>query len=69
MFDQSTFVEKCMRGEVLPEEIDGFIDKWHDGGSGEELHEFLGMSWEEYSLWVADADVLPSIIKQKPVRD
>ena len=43
MFDQSTFAERCTRGETLPEEIDDFIDRWYDGYSKEELHEFLGM--------------------------
>jgi hypothetical protein len=39
-------------GECLPEDIDDFIDEWHDGDFEEELHEFLGMSWKEYSLVV-----------------
>ena len=53
------------KGECLPEEIDDFIDEWHDGDFEEELHEFLGMSWKEYSLWVSNPDVLPYIIKAR----
>ena len=68
-----TFVERCARGELLLEEIDDFVDEWHDEDYEEELHEYLGMTLEEYSLWVADPDVLPFIvtahIEQKSVAD
>lgn len=61
----TTFVEKCIKGEVLLDDIDDiddFVDIWHEGGSGKELNEFLGMTNEEYSLWIIDPDVLPFII-------
>jgi len=45
----SFFISK---GECILEDIDDFIDEWHDGDFEEELHEFLGMSWKEYSLVV-----------------
>jgi hypothetical protein len=32
--------------------IDDLIDRWHEGGTGMELHEFLGMSQDEYRAWV-----------------
>lgn len=34
------------------------MDKWHDGESKLSLHEFLGMTEEEYSVWV-EFDILP----------
>ena len=27
------------------------IDEWHEGDSNVELHEFLGMTWEEYKVF------------------
>lgn len=36
------------------DEIDRKIAEWHDGDSELPLHEYLGMSWESYSAWVAD---------------
>jgi len=51
-----------MGGYVLSDEIDDFIDRWHQETSPSELHEFLGMTWEEYSLWVAHPDNINIII-------
>lgn len=58
----SDFVRLCMNGEVLLEEIDNFVEDWHENPCGVPLHDYLGMTWEEYSLWVADNDILPYII-------
>ena len=33
--------------------MDNLIDAWHDGaGEDQKLHEFLGMTWDEYCQWV-----------------
>lgn len=34
------------------------MDKWHDSDTKMSLHEFLGMTEEEYSVWV-EFDILP----------
>lgn len=58
------FVELCLKGDVLEEEIDQFVEDWHEGrqGAGIELHEHLGMSWEEYQLWSTTPSVLPLVL-------
>jgi hypothetical protein len=58
----SNFIELCLRGEVLLEEIDDWIDEWHESPQKQELHEFLGMSWGEYSSWVSMPEILPFIV-------
>jgi hypothetical protein len=58
----SKFIESCIRGEALLEDIDDFVDEWHESSVEEPLHKFLGMTKNEYSLWVADPDVLPFIV-------
>ncbi len=58
----SNFIQKCEKGEVLLEEVDDFIDAWHEGKSNMLLHEFLGMTKAEYNLWVVDPNVLPYIV-------
>lgn len=67
------FIQLCLQGEVLPDEIDDFIEKWHQSDSSEELHEFLGMTWNEYAAWVADKSILSLIIAShktsKPLHD
>ncbi|WP_373490303.1 hypothetical protein [Parasphingorhabdus sp.] len=51
------FMVGLMDGLYLADEIDDFIDTWHDMTDGSiELHEFLGMSWAEYSLWANNPD-------------
>ncbi|GEM_PF-563888 len=59
-----SFIDKCITGESLPAEIDDYVDLWHDGKAGHhlELYEFLGMTWDEYSLWAARPSILPAII-------
>ncbi len=59
---KSSFIELCVEGEVLLEDIDDFIDIWHKSSQDMELHEFLGMSWKEYSAWVSEPDILPFIV-------
>jgi hypothetical protein len=33
--------------------LDDLIDEWHDGDYDIPLHEFLGMTWEEYKTWLS----------------
>jgi hypothetical protein len=57
-----SFIQLCVEGRVLMDEIDDFIDIWHEDPQDLSLHEFLGMAWKEYSLWVSEPDILPYII-------
>lgn len=57
------FIDLCLAGHALADDIDQFVDRWHDGqGPGMELHDFLGMSFDEYSLWVERPHALRSIL-------
>ena len=40
------------RCEATWDQVDDWIDKWHDGDSKLGLHEFLGMTQDEYALFV-----------------
>lgn len=59
---ETRFIDLCVRGEALPAEIDDFVELWHEGDSTLPLHEFLGMTSEEYSAWVRKPDLLPYIV-------
>ncbi|MFN5725162.1 MAG: hypothetical protein ACK48D_00175 [Pseudanabaena sp.] len=63
----SSFIEKCISGDASLDEIDDYIDEWHDSDSdiNLELHEFLGMSWEEYSLWAVKPSLLAEILNHR----
>lgn len=58
----SNFVEKCLSGDALLDEVDDYVDEWHEGGGRRPLHSFLGMKRSEYELWVTDPDILPFIV-------
>lgn len=58
----SNFIEQCLLREARPEDIDDFIDQWHENPGEQPLHDFLGMTRNEYALWIANATILPTII-------
>ncbi|WP_415844674.1 hypothetical protein ACMYUJ_17245 [Stutzerimonas zhaodongensis] len=64
------FIRSCLNGDVLIEEIDDFVEAWHEGreGADQELHEYLGMSWDEYSLWATTPSILPYILSARHKR-
>lgn len=51
MFEKK-FIEACLDGDALLEEIDDYIDQWHDSDTDEELYEFLGLTALEYNIWL-----------------
>lgn len=61
-----TFFDLYSRGQALPDDIDDFVDRWHEGGDPQArslpLHEYLGLTVDEYELWVRDPDVLPLVL-------
>lgn len=61
----ATFLDRYLNGEVLSEDIDDFIDIWHQNPAGKEIYEFLGMSEKEYALWLRDPDTLPQIVRAR----
>jgi len=58
----STFVDACLAGVCLADEIDDFIDQWHDGDSQVPLSDFLGFTPEEYAVWVEKPNSLEWIL-------
>lgn len=47
-----TFMELYLAGKVSLDDIEDFIDAWHFSDSNKELHEYLGMTMEQYSSWL-----------------
>ena len=66
MSDQrDDFVSLALAGEVMVDEIDDFVDRWHDNPEGIALHEYLGMNRDEYSLWLTSPDTLALIVASR----
>jgi hypothetical protein len=66
------FIDLCLSGDVLTEEIDDFVDKWHESDSDESLEDFLGLTAREYELWVKNPKFLDYIVylrKNKGILD
>jgi hypothetical protein len=65
---EDTFMCHVLAGDVVDPEnqIDDWIDRWHEDEfeqlSKVSLHAFLGMTQEEYSLFVERPELLRSII-------
>ncbi len=61
------FLDLYRVGQVSADAIHDFIDAWHDGDESDPrpLAEFLGMSEDEYALWLASRRILPLIVAAK----
>ena len=64
--NRPNFFALYSQGLVLADEIDDFIDRWHEGAdsqaSSQALHEYLGLTRDEYEIWLLDPDILPHIL-------
>jgi len=60
----TSFIERCISGDAFLDEIDDYVDVWHDDNTSDniELCEYLGMTWQEYSLWVTNPNILGLIV-------
>jgi hypothetical protein len=63
----ASFFDLYARGEVSEDAIDDFVDAWHEGAGAEDvpLSAFLGMTGDEYAVWVMDARALPVILEAR----
>ena len=62
-----SFIYDCLNGDALINEIDEYVERWSNGidGLNQELHEYLGMDWDEYKLWGTRPSILPVIIRAR----
>lgn len=59
---KKSFMDKCIEGIALVDDIDDYIDEYHDSNSELEIFDYLGMTRREYRLWVRDHDYLNLIL-------
>jgi hypothetical protein len=62
---ESTFVAQCLEGEATLDDIEDFVEAWHEGDDPRELHEYLGLSWDEYALSVERPHALRFVLFSK----
>lgn len=60
-----SFFDLYARGEVTADSVHDHIDRWHDRYKDQAdyppLHEYLGMTHDEYEVWLYDPFALPFI--------
>ncbi|WP_278260890.1 hypothetical protein [Nocardia sp. AG03] len=59
-----TFIDAVLSGHALADDVDDWVDHWHDAETGvpPELSAYLGMTGEEYALWVDQPQALRVIV-------
>lgn len=60
----SNFIEDCLSGNALLSDIVSVVERWHQGEINGDisLREALGMTREEYVLWMKDPENINFII-------
>ncbi|WP_328525624.1 hypothetical protein [Kribbella sp. NBC_00359] len=59
MSETATFVDAVLDGRALPEDIDDFIETWHESPDApDSVSKFLGLTPDEYALWVEHPESL-----------
>jgi hypothetical protein len=60
------FMTAVMNGDVHIDAVDDYIDAWHNGDSNVSLQDYLGMTDEEFDLFVTTSDgSINEIIKKR----
>ncbi|MEI2282438.1 hypothetical protein [Paenibacillus polysaccharolyticus] len=65
---EQKFMDACLNGDALSEDIETYIEEWHESESTEEVFEYLGMTEEEYGLWVENDGILRSIFAARQLK-
>jgi hypothetical protein len=59
------FLALAARGRAFLDDIDDYVDRWHEESSASSLWEYLGMSHEDYKIWLEKPEYLPFLVKAK----
>ncbi|MFD5302762.1 MULTISPECIES: hypothetical protein [Streptomyces] len=63
--DRETFVSAALSGRASVDDLDDYIDDWHDEGSSLPLYEYLGMTRDEYRLCTERPEALRLILSAR----
>jgi hypothetical protein len=55
-------VDDLLAGRATLEDVEDYVDRWHESDDHRELHEFLGLDWDEYALWAERPHTLRHIV-------
>lgn len=63
--EQKKFVNRCATGKATADEIETYISRWQHSDKTEAIHNFLGMTLEDYQAWKKNPKTLNSIIEAR----
>jgi hypothetical protein len=63
--DHRDFVSLALSGQVMTDEIDDFVSRWHASPPTMHLRDYLGFTADEYALWATSPDSLPLILSAR----
>lgn len=46
------FFERFLKNQVKVEDIHKYIDEWHDANTNEKVYEYLGMTEDQYEIFI-----------------
>ena len=53
-----TFFDLYMKGKATIDDLDDYLDEWHDGSSSQSIEDYLGLTKEQYFKWCQDPVLL-----------
>jgi hypothetical protein len=69
----TTLIDELLSGTAFLDDIDDWVARWHRAGSELPIWEHLGMTRDEYALWVEQPEALRFIVvaheRDEPVED
>jgi hypothetical protein len=57
-----TLMERLLDGTAFLDDIEDWVDRWHDADTDQRIWDFLGLSQDEYALWVERPEALRFIV-------
>lgn len=63
----ATFFDLFSKGRITVDDVGDFVGAWHESGDEEtrSLSEYLGMTNEEYGVWMIDHRMLPLMVEAR----
>jgi hypothetical protein len=62
---ESSFMDLCLQGKAIPDQIDEYVAEWHHQDGDQDVISYLGMTPEEYDLFVRRPDAVALIVKAR----
>ncbi|MDP8932369.1 MAG: hypothetical protein M3O70_28420 [Actinomycetota bacterium] len=60
--NSATFVSACLSGSALLEDVDDWVDAWHESTTAQNLDDYLGFTEDEGALWAERPEALRFIV-------